>query len=105
MTDVLRHAYARGEPRASCAAATPRTSLQSVYVDEPLWPLPTEATWDFTEAYCPESEAIVQARQRADELGVTAVSPAAGALLRMFAAMVHAKAIVEIGTGTGVTAL
>lgn len=74
-------------------------------MDEPIWPVPTEATWDFAEAFCPESDAIVQARQRADELGVTAVSPAAGAVLRLVAAMTHAKAIVEIGTGTGVTAL
>ncbi len=85
--------------------APARTSLRFVYVDEPLWPLPTEATWDFAEAFCPESDAIVEARQRADELGVTAVSAAAGAALRMIAAMTHAKAIVEIGTGTGVTAL
>lgn len=76
-----------------------------MYVDEPLWPVPTEATWDFAEAFCPETDAIVEARQRADELGVTAVSPAAGAALRMIAAMTQAKAIVEIGTGTGVTAL
>jgi predicted O-methyltransferase YrrM len=76
-----------------------------VYVDDPLWPVPTEATWDFAEAFCPESDAIMEARQRADELGVTAVSPAAGAALRMIAAMTHAKSIVEIGTGTGVTAL
>lgn len=76
-----------------------------MYVDEPIWPVPTEATWDFAEAFCPESDAIVQARQRAHELGVTAVSPAAGSVLRLIAAMTQAKAIVEIGTGTGVTAL
>lgn len=76
-----------------------------MYVDEPLWPAPTDATWDFAETFCPESDAIVEARQRADELGVTAVSPGAGAALRLLAAMTHAKSIVEIGTGTGVTAL
>lgn len=76
-----------------------------MYVDEPLWPVPTDATWDFAEAFCPESDAIVDARQRADELGVTAVSPGAGAALRLIAAMTHARNIVEIGTGTGVTAL
>ena len=74
-------------------------------VDDPSWPTPTHASWDFTEAFCPETDAIVQARQRAAELGVTSVSPGAGALLRLLAAMTHAKAIVEIGTGTGVTAL
>ena len=75
-----------------------------MYEDEP-WPLPTEASWDFTEAYCPESDAIITARHRAAELGVVSVSPAAGAALRLLAAMTHARTIVEIGTGTGVTAL
>ncbi len=75
-----------------------------MYEEEP-WPLPTEASWDFAEAYCPESDAIITARQRAAELNVGSVSPAAGASLRMIAAMTHAKNIVEIGTGTGVTAL
>ncbi len=74
-------------------------------VDDPIWPTPTHASWDFTEAFCPETDAIVQARQRAAELGVTSVSPGAGAALRLLAAMTHARAIVEIGTGTGVTAL
>ncbi len=76
-----------------------------MHVDEPIWPAPTQASWDFTEAFCPESDAIAQARQRALELGVGAVSPGAGAMLRLLAAMTHARAIVEIGTGTGVTAL
>ena len=75
-----------------------------MYEEEP-WPLPSEASWDFAETYSPESDAIIVARQRAAELGVVSVSPAAGAALRMIAAMTHAKAIVEIGTGTGVTAL
>lgn len=78
---------------------------RNVYVDEPLWPVPTESTWEFAETFNPETDAIVEARQRAEELGVTAVSPAAGAALRMLAAMTHARNIVEVGTGTGVTAL
>ena len=91
--------------RASRIDRCSLTSLIDVYVDEPLWPVPTEATWDFAETFTPETDAIVEARQRAEELGVTAISPAAGAALRLLAAMTHARNIVEIGTGTGVTAL
>ena len=91
--------------RASAVRPLGLTSVFCMYVDEPLWPVPTEATWEFAETFTPETDAIVEARQRAEELGVTAVSPAAGAALRMLAAMTHARNIVEIGTGTGVTAL
>lgn len=76
-----------------------------MYVDEPLWPVPSVATWDYSEAFSPETDAIVEARRRAIELGIPAVSPSLGAALRMLAAMTQARAIVEIGTGTGVTAL
>jgi predicted O-methyltransferase YrrM len=38
-------------------------------------------------------------------LGVTAVQPATGAALRVLAAVADAKAIAEVGTGTGVSGL
>lgn len=52
-----------------------------------------------------EDAPIVAARARADEVGVGAVTPAAGSLLAFLAAQVHAKAVVETGTGTGVSGL
>jgi predicted O-methyltransferase YrrM len=41
----------------------------------------------------------------AAELGVIAVAPAAGEVLRLLAAATRARAVVEIGTGTGVSSL
>jgi predicted O-methyltransferase YrrM len=45
------------------------------------------------------------AREQAVEVGLAAVSPAAGAALRLVAAAARARAVVEIGTGTGVSGL
>ena len=46
---------------------------------------------------------LEDARRRAEEVGLRPVSPSAGALLRLLARLVDAKAVVEIGTGTGVS--
>jgi predicted O-methyltransferase YrrM len=46
---------------------------------------------------------LAAARGQAAELGITPVSPAAGAALRLIAAIGNAKAVVEVGTGTGVS--
>lgn len=58
-----------------------------------------------TERAVREDEALEVARERADDLGVTPVSPAVGAALAMFARMLDAKTVVEIGTGAGVSSL
>jgi len=48
---------------------------------------------------------VLAARGRAAELGVATVSPAVGATLTVLAAAMSARSVVELGTGTGVTAL
>jgi len=53
----------------------------------------------------PEDEALTAARSRAAEVGVAAVDPATGAVLRLLAASLGAKAAVELGTGAGVSTL
>lgn len=53
----------------------------------------------------PEDAVLTAARQRSTEVGVVAVTPGAGATLRMLAALLEARAVVEIGTGTGVSGL
>ena len=60
-------------------------------------------TW--IEGWQPEEAPLVNARQRAAEVGVAAVDPATGAVLRLLAAAADAKAVVELGTGAGVSAL
>lgn len=53
----------------------------------------------------PEDAPLVAARQRAAEVGVGAVDAPTGAALRMLAAAVGARSVVELGTGAGVSAL
>ena len=50
-----------------------------------------------------QSEPIREARERAAELGCPAVSMSASDLLRLLAASVQAQAVIEIGTGAGVS--
>ncbi len=59
----------------------------------------------FADSYVVEDEALVAARARAAEVGVAAISPGAGATLRFVASALAARAVVEIGTGTGVSGL
>jgi predicted O-methyltransferase YrrM len=60
---------------------------------------------DHTEDYLAEDEVLVAARDAAARLGCAPVSPGAGAGLRFLAATISARAVVEIGTGTGVSGL
>jgi predicted O-methyltransferase YrrM len=57
------------------------------------------------EDWQPEDPPLLAARQRALEVGVGAVDPATGAVLRLLAASTRAKHVVELGTGAGVSAL
>nr|WP_206039835.1 O-methyltransferase [Rhodococcus sp. HNM0563] len=52
-----------------------------------------------------EDDALVNARERALDLGAEPVSPSVGATLSLFARMLDARTIVEIGTGAGVSGL
>lgn len=62
-------------------------------------------TTQYAEGFVPEDEALSVARRVAAEIGVTPVSPGTGAVLRLLAAAGSARAVVEVGTGTGVSAL
>ncbi|HEY5249886.1 MAG TPA: O-methyltransferase [Dermatophilaceae bacterium] len=63
------------------------------------------ASWSYSEDFIAESETIERARVRGEELGCTPVMPGAGAVLRLLAAAVNAKSVVEVGTGAGVSGL
>ena len=60
------------------------------------------ASWAYAEEYVAEDEVLANARARAQEVGVTPIGTGAGAALRFLAAVTEARAVVEIGTGTGV---
>ena len=61
------------------------------------------ATWAYAENFVLEDDVLARARARAAELGCTPVRPGTGAALRLVAAALAARAVVEIGTGTGVS--
>jgi predicted O-methyltransferase YrrM len=63
------------------------------------------ASWAYSENFIPETDIIEKARVRSEELGCVPVMPGTGSALRLLAAAVHAKAVVEVGTGAGVSGL
>jgi predicted O-methyltransferase YrrM len=63
----------------------------------------TAASWSYAADFMPEDTVIQAARERAAEIGVVPIEPAAGATLSFLAAVLDARAVVEIGTGTGVS--
>ncbi len=60
---------------------------------------------DHVESYLGEDDVLVAARADAARSGCVPVGPDAGAGLRFLAATIAARAVVEIGTGTGVSGL
>lgn len=48
---------------------------------------------------------LAAARQRSAEMGVEPVTPGTGALLHFLATVLQARAVVEVGTGTGVSGI
>jgi predicted O-methyltransferase YrrM len=63
------------------------------------------SSWKFVEEFLEEPVSLLKARARADELGIECVTPATGAQLAFIASALGATAIVEAGTGAGVSGL
>jgi predicted O-methyltransferase YrrM len=59
----------------------------------------------YAESFHPEDEVMTAARARAAELGCVPIGSGGGAALRLLAAVIGARAVVEVGTGTGVSGL
>lgn len=64
-----------------------------------------DASWQFADTFAPQPEAATEARHIADAFGLTPVSPGVASTLTVLAKAIRARAVVEIGTGTGVSAL
>ncbi len=62
-------------------------------------------SWVFAEEFVEENDILTQARETATDLGAEPVSTGVGATLRLLAATCGAKAVLEIGTGAGVSGL
>ncbi|HET8970253.1 MAG TPA: O-methyltransferase [Candidatus Nanopelagicales bacterium] len=63
------------------------------------------ASLQYAADLVPEDELLTQARARGEQLGCSPVGPGTGAALRLLAAAIGAAAVVEIGTGAGVSGL
>ena len=59
----------------------------------------------YVESFLAEDPPLAAARARARELGCLSIGPAGGAALRLLATALAARAVVEVGTGTGVSGL
>ncbi|OMC37768.1 methyltransferase [Mycobacterium sp. GA-1841] len=68
-------------------------------------PSRAEAIVTHAERSISEDEIVAAARERADDIGAGAVTPAVGALLSVLARLTGGKAVVEVGTGAGVSGL
>ncbi|WP_026422346.1 O-methyltransferase [Actinokineospora inagensis] len=68
-------------------------------------PEPPSSVSEYVEGYLAEDDTLVSARALGDQLGCPPVGLAEGAALRFLAAALRAKAVVEIGTGVGVSGL
>jgi len=66
---------------------------------------PKAASWSYAEGFVPEDEVLAAARGRAEEVGAVAIGSGGGATLRFLASVIEARAVVEIGTGAGVSGL
>lgn len=76
----------------------------AIAADPPVQPdVPSRRSWSYVDAWLDEAEPIRDARAKAAELGCPSVSRPAAALLRLLAASVNAQAVVEVGTGAGVS--
>ena len=66
---------------------------------------PKPGSWVFAEDYVSESEQSLQARDKAAQLGVAPIGRGSASALTFLAKVVQAKAVVEVGTGSGVSGL
>ena len=93
--------------RVAAPARSGRSTLRA-------WPAPDEprrgpgradAIVAHAEQSISEDAIVAAARERAVDIGAGAVTPAVGALLSVLAKLTGAKAVVEVGTGAGVSGL
>ncbi|APU12994.1 MULTISPECIES: O-methyltransferase [Actinoalloteichus] len=64
-----------------------------------------DAVQDYVAAYLAQDEVLAAARARGVELGCAPISLGTGAALRFLTTALQARAVVEVGTGTGVSGL
>jgi predicted O-methyltransferase YrrM len=66
---------------------------------------PVEASLAYAEGFHVEDEILQEARKRGNEWAADPILPGAGAALCFLATAINARAVVEVGTGCGVSGL
>ena len=64
---------------------------------------PSPLTWAYADGWAEEEPALAAARRAAQSLGVPCIARSTGAALRLLTASIGATAVVELGSGTGVS--
>ena len=85
-------------PRAPCCR---RCVIAAKSSSDPTYP--SAQTWGYVDEWQQDPEPIREARTRAADLGCVPVTRPTASLLSLLAATVKAQAVVEVGTGTGVS--
>jgi predicted O-methyltransferase YrrM len=65
----------------------------------------TPESWAYAESFLDEDSSIARARRRGQEVGAVPIGSGGGCALRMLAAAIGARTVVEVGTGAGVSGL
>ncbi len=63
------------------------------------------ASWTFAEQYVGEDDVLTAARARASDLPAVPIGSGGGAALRLVAALLDARNVVEVGTGCGISGI
>ena len=91
--------------RPAGATATRLTAVTAAPAKTPLKSAPKPASWAFAEDFVAETEAAAEARAAAVPLGVSPLGRGSASALTLLAAVLQARHVVEIGTGSGVSGL
>jgi predicted O-methyltransferase YrrM len=87
--------------RSAVGSGAIETHVRRAVIVTPMKP----ASWTYAEEFVAEDEVLASARARAEEVGVAPIGSGTGAALCFLASVLEARAVVEIGTGTGVSGL
>ncbi|WP_416339530.1 O-methyltransferase [Raineyella sp.] len=68
-------------------------------------PAPDERTWAYAERYRHERHEAGRAREAAERMGAEPITHGVATTLTFLARSIHARSVVEIGSGTGVSGL
>lgn len=98
-SDNRRAGAVRGVSLIAVSPTTPSASVADTTVSV------LQRNLAYVEDSVAEDDVLQSVRERALELGAAPVPPAVGVMLSMFAQMLGARAVAEVGTGAGVSGL